>query len=337
MARGLKVSGIIVVVIIVVVSVLITLTIGWRPFIGPEARPLTARSFERTPARLARGEYLVENLGCFDCHGEHDWTKHDSPLVEGTRGAGYAMFPMSGLPGRVVPPNITPDPETGAGNWTDDMLARAIREGIGHDGRALFPFMPYPDFRHMSDEDLASVIVYLRSIPPVHKSLPKTEIIFPVKYLMRSAPQPITASVPEPDLSTPVKRGRYLVTIAGCADCHTPQRKGQPIPGLEFAGGFMLDGPWGNVASANITPDPSGIPYYDETLFLQTMHTGFVKARRLNQIMPWSDFRHLTEEDLKGIFAYLQTLRPVKHRVDNTEPPTLCRLCGFKHGAGNQN
>ena len=146
------------------------------------------------------GQYLVENLGCFGCHGEHDWTQHDAPLLPGTKGEG-SNFSLEGLPGRVFPPNITPNPETGAGTWTDDQLARAIREGIGHDGRALFAFMPYPDFRYMSDEDLASVIVYLRSIPPVRKAVPRTEIIFPVKYLMRNDPQPITEPVPPPDLS----------------------------------------------------------------------------------------------------------------------------------------
>ena len=98
---------------------------------------------------------------------------------------------MSDLPGHVVGPNLTPDVETGAGTWCDDQLARAIREGIGHDGRALFPMMPYEDFRHMSDEDLASVVVYLRSLAPaVHAELSKTEIIFPVKYLIRSVPEP---------------------------------------------------------------------------------------------------------------------------------------------------
>jgi mono/diheme cytochrome c family protein len=337
MPKILKITAYGVVGLIVALAIAISLTIGWRPFIGPRARPLTNRTFERTPERLAHGRYLVENLGCFDCHGEHDWTKHDAPLIEGTRGAGYADFPLAGLPGRVVPPNITPDPETGAGNWTDDMLARAIREGIGHDGRALFPFMPYPDMRQMSDEDLASVIVYLRSIPPIRKALPTTEIIFPVKYLMRSMPQPITEPVPQPDVSTPVKRGEYLVTIAACTDCHTPQAKGQPIRGLEFAGGFILEGPWGRVASANITPDPSGISYYDGALFLEMIRTGYVKARKINQIMTWFHFRNLTDEDLKAIFAYLRTLKAVKHRVDNTEPPTFCKLCGSSHGAGNQN
>jgi hypothetical protein len=338
MTKLLKILAYVVVCLAVVLPVAVSLTIGWRPFIGPRARPLTNLKFESTPQRLARGQYLSNNLlGCFECHAEREWTRHDAPLIESTRGAGYSEFPMAGLPGHVIPPNITPDPETGAGRWSDDMLARAIREGIGHDGHALFPFMAYPDFRHISDEDLASLIVYLRSIPPIRKVLPKTEMIFPVNYLIRSAPEPLTEPVPQPDVSTPVKRGDYLVTIAGCTDCHTPQAKGQPIRDLEFAGGVVFDGPWGRVASANITPDASGISYYDETLFLEMIHTGYVKARTINQIMPWEDFRNLTDEDLKAIFAYLRTLKPVKHRVDNTEPPTYCKLCGSSHGAGNKN
>jgi hypothetical protein len=67
------------------------------------------------------------------------------------------------------------------------------------------------------------------------------------------------------------------------------------------------------------------------------MRTGYVKARTVNQIMPWEDFRGMTDEDLKAIFAYLQTLTPVRHLVDNTEPSTPCKLCGTSHGAGNTN
>jgi hypothetical protein len=106
---------------------------------------------------------------------------------------------------------------------------------------------------------------------------------------------------------------------------------------MDFAGGFILEGPWGKVASANITPDPSGISYYKEALFVQTIRTGYVKARELNQIMPWWHYRNLTDDDLKAMFAYLRTLKPVKHRVDNTEPPTLCKLCGSRHGLGDRN
>jgi len=335
--RAVRIAGGVIIALVLVLIAGISATIGWRPFLGPKARPLTNRRFDRTPDRLTRGKYLVEDVvGCFDCHGDHDWTKHDAPLIEGTRGVAPLEFMLKGLPGRVVPSNISSDPETGAGAWSDDQLARAIREGIGHDGRALFPFMSYPDYRYMSDEDLAAVVVYLRSLPPVRKELPSTEINFPVKYLMRSAPQPVESVAP-PDLSSPIKRGEYLVTVSGCADCHTPQRRGQHIPGLEFAGGFVLEGSWGYCASANITPDASGISYYDETLFLQAMGTGFVKARQLNQIMPWWHYRNMTDEDLKAIFAYVRTFKPVRHRVDNAEPPTDCRLCGFKHGAGNQN
>jgi hypothetical protein len=67
------------------------------------------------------------------------------------------------------------------------------------------------------------------------------------------------------------------------------------------------------------------------------IRTGYVKARKINQIMPWSDYRSLTDEDLKAIFAYLRTLKPVKHRVDNTEAPTFCKLCASSHGTGSQN
>ena len=339
MKRLGKLLAWVVVGLAVVFGVGITLTIGWRPFIGPQARTLTARKFERTPARIQRGDYLVSSvLDCMTCHSEHDWTAHDAPLMPGTLGAGQDMGLLKGLPGQVIASNITPDPETGTGTWSDDQLGRAIREGVGHDGQALFPLMPYPDFRGMSDEDLASVVVYLRSLPPVRKQRPTTNLIFPVKYLIRSAPQPLDAPVPQPDLSTPEKRGAYPVTIAGCKDCHTPQdAHGQPLPSMDFGGGFILDGPWGHVASGNITPDPSGIPYYGTVLFTQAMRSGYVKARKLSQIMPWHTYRGMTDEDLAARFAYLKTLKPVHHRVDNTAPPTFCKVCRQTHGGGDQN
>ena len=97
-----------------------------------------------------------------------------------------------------------------------------------------------------------------------------------MRYLIRAVPEPVESPVPAPDVSTPEKRGAYLVEMAGCADCHTPQdAHGQPLPGMNFAGGLVLDGPWGRAVSANITPDPSGIPYYDQALFTQTIRTGF--------------------------------------------------------------
>ena len=175
--------------------------------------------------------------------------------------------------------------------------------------------MPYQGYKNLPDEDVASIVVFLRSLPPVRNPLPKTAIIFPVKYLMRKAPEPITDPVAPPDISDPVKRGAFLVTISGCRDCHTPVDHGDPIPGMEMSGGQIFEGPWGKVVSANLTPDPSGIPYYNEILFLQAIRTGYVGQRPLNQIMPWRHYGGMTDEDLKAIFAYLKTLKPVKHLV----------------------
>jgi mono/diheme cytochrome c family protein len=322
----------------ILLAAAISLTIGWRPILGPHARAVTNRRFERTPQRLERGRYLATAVSsCLGCHSEHYWKAPGIPIIPGMEGAGELM-PEEGLPGRIVASNLTPDPETGIGNWSDDEIARAIREGIGRDGRALFPMMPYANFRHMTDEDVASVVVFLRSLPPVKHRLPRTEVIFPVKYLIRSVPQPLIGPVSgDAANADPVKRGAYLATIGNCGDCHTPRVKGETIPGMDFAGGSIFEGPWGRVASANLTSDASGIGYYDEALFLQAMHTGQVRARVLSSIMPVSIFKNMTDDDLKAIFAYLRTLKPVKHRVDNAEPPTECRLCRQKHGAGNLN
>ena len=341
MKRFAKWLSLILLVLACLAAAAITFTIGWRPFIGPRVRPLTARTFERTPQRLERGRYIATaRSGCIWCHSPHTWDAPGAPIVPGKEGAGE-LWPAPGMPGRIVAPNLTPDPETGIGPWTDDQLARAIREGISHDGRALFPIMPYVLFRRMSDEDLASVVVYLRSIPPVRNSLPSTEVIFPVRYLINGVPQPVISPVPDlaPN-SDPVTHGAYLVNMAGCGECHTPQDKGRQFPGMDFAGGsvFLGLGPFlPTVASANITPDPSGISYYDEALFLEVMRTGTVKARQLSPVMPFNVYKNLTDDDLKAIFAYLRTMKPVRHRVDNSEPPTYCKLCRQKHGAGYSN
>src|SRR5947207_8876358 len=105
--------------------------LSWRMLVGPRARPLTARVFERTSQRRERGQYLAEGLlACFRCHSDRDWNTAGAPPAAGKKGAGHIARNNPDL----VVPNITPDVETGAGSWTDDMLARAIREGVGHDG-----------------------------------------------------------------------------------------------------------------------------------------------------------------------------------------------------------
>jgi mono/diheme cytochrome c family protein len=316
----------------------ISLTVGWRPVFGPKKRALTDRHFESTPARLQRGEYLVENVSlCFGCHTPFDAKGRDVPLFTAAKGSGQTLADKDGF--KVVAPNITPDPDTGIGRWTDDELARAIREGIGRDGRALFPMMPYGNFRNMSDDDLASIIVYLRAQKPVRNVPGKTKLPFPVSRLINTAPQPVNAPVPAPDGSNAVAYGKYLAGAVGdCNGCHTPRdNHGQAIPHMDLAGGNLFPESGVTVASANLTPDPSGIAYYDEATFIEVMRTGHVRGRKLNVMMPWWAFKNMTDADLKAIYAYLRTLPPVRHRIDNTETATLCPIDGQKHGLGNKN
>lgn len=337
MHRWLKIAGFCLLALLVLAVAALPVLVGVRPIIGPSTRPLTERRFDSTPQRLERGRYLAWSVsGCVFRHSEIDLNAPGLAVKAGTEGSGRT-WAEEGLPWLTVP-NITPDRETGAGTWTDDMLARAIREGISHDGRALFPLMPYHQYKYMSDEDLASVIVYIRSLPPVRKALPASEIPFPVNRFINAVPEPITVPVPEPNRANAVAFGDYLVRMGGCRDCHTPaDARGEAIPNTEFAGGFVLHGPWGEVASANITTDPSGIPYYTEELFLEMMRTGKVKARKIHDAMPWAMYGKQTDEDLEAMFAYLKTLAPVQHRVDNSLPPTDCARCGLRHGAGNHN
>jgi mono/diheme cytochrome c family protein len=336
MSKFFKILGIVVLVVVVLAVIGISATIGWRPFLGPKSRALTDRKFEATPERLKRGAYLVEHVSvCMDCHTLFRDGPNGQENVATMKGAGQ-IFPVPGLPGRLVASNITPDTETGIGTWTDDQIARAIREGVDRDGHTLFPLMPYSNFRHMTDEDLASVVVYLRSLPPIRNALPATDIKFPVKYLIRGVPEPVTTVVTA-DLSTPVSRGSYLVEMAVCAECHTPIKRGRPEMALKFAGGQVFDEPSGKIATANITPDATGIGNYTEETFVKAMRTGYVGARQLNTLMPWQFYSGMTDEDLKAIYAYLRTVPAISHHVDNSKPGTPCRKCGVVHGAGNMN
>jgi mono/diheme cytochrome c family protein len=289
---------------------------------------------------MERGRYLVEAVAhCFMCHGEQDYAHGSSLPLPGRKGVGkiikgeaYNGFSPDGL----VCPNITPDKETGAGTWTDAQFERAIRHGIGHDGRELYGYMPYAFFRSLTDEDAASVIVYIRAILAVRNPLPKRNLPFEVKVDLQPEMEPeLPAGSTEQ-----VKHGWYLVRIAQCNDCHTPANEdGSAKTEMMYGGGLRNQGAWGDVVTPNITSDPSGISHYDEAMFIKTIRTGHASGgvRELNTFMPYRNFRNMTDDDLKAIFAYLRTVPPVRHRVDNSEPPTYCPLCRQMHGFGDRN
>lgn len=333
-----KALGIASLSLVIVALAGISFTIGWKPFFGPEARPLTDRRFEPTPERIERGKYLVENVTqCLFCHSEYDPDQAGLPLKPETRGAGRS-WESEGLPWLQVP-NITSDAETGAGQWSDDALARAIREGVGHDGRALFPVMPYRNYRRMSDDDLAAIVTYIRTVPAVRRASPRSDIPFPASRFINLEPQRIDNPIPPPDMSTPARRGEYLTALASCNECHTPMTpEGQFLTGMFMAGGNMLVHEKRTpAASANLTPSPSGIPYYTEDLFVEVMRTGRVRERAISDNMPWFHYKGMTDEDLRAIFAYLQTVPPVEHYVSNLDPIALCPKCNIEHGGGAMN
>jgi len=296
-----------------------------------KVRELTDIRYQRTAERLKRGEYMTNGiLQCFTCHSPRKWDAPGAPPVEEKKGSGGTILSEDSTT-RIIAPNITPDKETGAGTWTDDMFARAIREGAGHDGRALNWQMPYWTFRTMSDEDLASVIVYLRSIPAVHNVVLPTKMTPADRTDTEKSLWPIAEPVPAPDLSDNIKRGRYLVRIGECVGCHTSHSEYNP--GL-LGGGNHIDR-FGRLAfSANITTDSSGIPYGPEG-FIFVLRTG--KGGLLSPIMPWTAYKNMTDEDLKAIYAYLRTVPPAAHHISSQPPFTHCDICGMEHGLGYKN
>ena len=331
-----KISLSLVVGLLILLAAGIQAVVGWRALLfGPKTRALTSRAFEATPERLERGRYLaVARHSCIVCHSERDLKSPGAPPVEGREGAGvvWALEQMPWL----TAANLTPDGETGIGNVSDDAIARVIREGIGFDGRALFSLMPYQEFRRIPDEDVAAIVVYLRSLPPVRNPLPKTRLPFPLSIVMRAVPEPVAAPVPAPDLSTPEKRGEYVLRTSACHHCHTPMTGGgRLLMELDMAGGRSFPTPEGTIAATNVTLDATGLANYDEATFVTVMKTG--KLGTLHPIMPWAAYQHLDDADLEAMWAYLRTLKPVSHVVTNGPDPTPCRVCGLVHGGGDKN
>lgn len=285
---------------------------------------------EITEARLARGKYLVEHIsGCVDCHSARDMSRFAGPMVPGTEGQGGEVFDdklMPGFPGAIYAKNITP---AGIGSWSDGELINAITLGLSKDGTPLFPLMPYMGYNKYTKEDLYSVVAYIRSLKPIEKSVPARSLSFPLNIIVRS--MPLTEYTPTELSATAdaVTKGKYLVTIAGCMDCHTPQEKGKFIEGKEFAGGMKFSLPGGMLNSANITPDKeTGIGSWDKARFVQrfkafepdSMKNIKVASEDFTTVMPWFLYAGMTEEDLGNIYEYLHSVKAVNNKVTHFEP-----------------
>lgn len=277
---------------------------------------------------LDRGEYLALHVAaCLDCHSKRDYTKFSGPLVPGTEGMGGEVLDhklFDAIPGTIYAKNITPDPETGIGTWTDDEVLRAITQGISKNGDTLFPIMPYANFNHMAKSDLLSIIAYIRTLKPIKNKIPERQLMIPISMAYPGpALQPsVDANVAPPE-SDPVKYGEYLVNFADCGTCHTPFVKGQPDFSRAFSGGNIFNLESFKVVAANITSDSAtGIGAWTEERFLNkfTLYREEknynINPGKENTIMPLTFYAGMKDEDLKAIYAYLRTVKPVNNKVD---------------------
>jgi mono/diheme cytochrome c family protein len=254
---------------------------------------------------IARGTYLMDSIvACGNCH-----------VQRGPKGELLADKGLSGgmvfdeEPFKAYASNITPDPETGIGKWTDAQLAKAIREGIRPDGTVIGPPMPIMFYRGLSDADLKAIVAYLRAQPPVKNAVPKSE------YRIKLPPNygPPVKKVTAPSRKDEVKYGRYLAGPLGhCMDCHTPWVKGIPDMSKVGAGGNPFRGPWGVAVSRNLTPHETGLKGWSDGEIARAIREGVRKdGTPLKPPMAYAWYKNISDADMKALIAYLRTLKPL--------------------------
>jgi mono/diheme cytochrome c family protein len=298
--------------VLLAVAGLLLIEVRWKRRFNAPYPAITA---SRDPAVVARGEYLVYGAAaCAYCHVPREqWGRLD----KGER------LPLSGhhlfrLPfGDIYSANLTPDQETGIGKRSDPELARILRFGVRADGRAAFPLM---EFR-LSDEDLTSVISYLRSQRAASDAVPDHHLTRFGKALMAFAITPAGPATPPPATSpkgATVERGAYLANnVSSCVACHTNRGSDGALVGPPFGGGQRMD-----VAadaskvfvSPNLTPDPETSPVgvWNEDGFLARFRMGEIVP---GSPMPWGAFARFTDEDVRAIYRYLRSLPPTLNRT----------------------
>src|SRR5215471_12987455 len=241
---------------------------------GVAAGVLLALAASRTagaadPDLIARGAYLTTAAGCADCHTD---SKQGGPPYAGGRALATPF-------GTFYAPNITPDPDTGIGRWSDAQFLNALHEGVRPDGSSYYPVFPYPSFAKITDEDARAIKAYLFAQPAVRQPNRVHDVAFPFSWrfllngwkLLFFNPDPFR---PAPERGEAYNRGAYLVTaLAHCGECHTPRNWfGATEPSRFLAG--TSHGPDGK-AVPNITPDgKTGIGNWDEDDIIAVLTDG---------------------------------------------------------------
>ena len=285
--------------------------------------PLPDVTAPRDEATVARGAYLGTTLcSCVTCHSPRDWSKWSGPAdLAHAMSGGENVGPLDGLgAGSVLhPPNLTPHRLS---NWTDAELVRAITTGMGRGNHALFPAMPYVEYRALALDDALAIVAWLRTLEPVATETPPRALPFPLELVVNAIPKPVVLRerAPHPD---DADYGEYVTHIAGCVWCHTEvDGRGTMVAGRQFAGGhaFTMRAPAnGEVFSANLTPDPeTGLGKVSKQDFLARFHgvdPATLPPGAPNSVMMWSQYHRVSDQDLGAIYDYLRTLPPQVHQV----------------------
>ncbi|WP_084697974.1 molybdopterin cofactor-binding domain-containing protein [Muricoccus aerilatus] len=268
----------------------------WRPAIAPIAPPDPAAY---APATIERGRLLVALGDCAVCHT----AENGIPMAGGR--ALETPF------GEIVTPNLTPDPETGIGGWSYTAFERAMRDGIGRDGRHLYPAFPYTNFTRTTDADLQAIYAYLMAQRPVRNELPRTGLAFPYNLRPLLAGwnalfhRPGTVEA-DPARSADWNRGAYLVEGLGhCGACHTPRNAlGAMEGGGAHLTGAMVEG-WEAPALTGLSRAP--VPWDEAELFayLRTGQAQFHGVAAGNMAPVVEGLRALPDADIRAMATYL--------------------------------
>jgi len=271
-------------------------------------RPYPAIRASSDSAVIQRGKYLVFGAAhCADCHGP---TNSDSLYNLGLDVPLAGGFTFDFDLGKIYAKNITPDMETGIGKRTDAEIARTLRYGVHANGKAVLDFMP---FHNTSDEDLTAIISYLRTQKPVKHKVSDNSFNVMGKVVNAFMIEPVgpDGEVPvsvKPD--TTAVYGAYLAkSVANCYGCHTERGMTGAFTGVPFAGGLEIEG----FITPNLTPDStSRIFGWSQKNFLDRFRMGkLIKTSP----MPWNSFKRMNDNDIKAIYNFLHSLKPVKMKA----------------------
>jgi len=264
---------------------------------------LAAASAAIAEPALERGAYLVRTIAaCGNCHTPKG--ARGVPVTEKEMAGG---FKFDEKPFTAFAPNITPNPETGIGKWTDQQIIDAMRKGKRPDTSIIGPPMPVALYRDIVEDDAKAIVAYLRSLKPVKNEVPKSAYRIPLPSSYGAVTTAKTAL-----RSDKVAYGDYLTNAIGhCTECHsTPDARGVAdlMNGLG-GGGRTFRGPWGEVVAPNITP--TNLKSWSDADIKKAITDGVrPDGRRLKGPMAFGFYKDIMKSDLDAIVAYLRTLPP---------------------------